>query len=434
MATCSMWRCVILLGINAASPIWGLQFRQGQFRFAGPIGKLSSGMSSGRRRRAEKLDTVCVKPLAAPSNDLYILTATRGEQRSLPGLLLLGAQLSASNASSAITWVVVVDAESTSAKFDEMISSRRWFNLKHVKVMTETGKLGSRGAKQRNRGLLWAADIWKRRNRTDSMMYFADDDNIYRPALFDHLSRFDTSCDIAVWSSDSFSDNQYPLNKGATYVQNRETAPGFPCTESGKILNFGPERKTGRLFELDYSEFAMSMQLVLPKRSVTPVLLRSQWQSGRSENRWLHALLNVSIDTPTSSVFSHLHVIDGSCNRTTCLHPLASKAEHPGPPSNASRRRPSKPAPAGANSASKAPSQRHPPSASQKHPPRTKRQPPLKKQAQPERSQVAPKSTPGTPKTDWRSRYVDTFEIYQQKQSERGNSHMIAVTPTSSRR
>ena len=191
---------------------------------------------------------------------MYVVTATRGDERSRSGLIRMGAIMlrSAAGRTRGITWVVVWDRCSGQHVADEQ--GRQLFSaigsvcdeppdrrllVRHVCHNASVPNAGSRGGVVRNDGVTVALRDWTARGRAFSWLYFADDDNHYHPLLFDklHAHRSAPGRQIAVWAAQTCSDNNRPASKSRSK---------FNCTADGQgLMDWG--HYTGRLFELDVS-------------------------------------------------------------------------------------------------------------------------------------------------------------------------------------
>ena len=191
---------------------------------------------------------------------VYVVTATRGDERSRSGLVRMGAIMlrSAAGRTRGITWVVVWDRCSGQHVADEQ--GRQLFSaigsvcdeppdrrllVRHVCHNASVPNAGSRGGVVRNDGVTVALRDWTARGRAFSWLYFADDDNHYHPLLFDklHAHRSAPGRQIAVWAAQTCSDNNRPASKSRSK---------FNCTADGQgLMDWG--HYTGRLFELDVS-------------------------------------------------------------------------------------------------------------------------------------------------------------------------------------
>ena len=189
------------------------------------------------------------------------------------------------------------------------------------------GTSGSRGALQRNLGFDKALSHWKAQQQPPSLLYMADDDNHYSPRLFDALHEHRTSQPVVTWAAQACSD---------TRTAWRLKMP-FRCTASRALSGWG-RRSTGRLFELDMSEFAFDMRELVGRQ----LRFRPSWGVSRGETRLLAELLhtrapkraapNATRPQKAAAMFPHFSVLPDNYSCGNVDHgglPLILKAMHP---------------------------------------------------------------------------------------------------------
>lgn len=274
---------------------------------------------------------------------LYVITPTRGDGRGLLGLSRLGLALAVARVQ--CRWFIIESRSKTAPELEMplrlLLSDVTQGGLVNATHLLKSGSAGSRGGLQKSHGLSHVYADWKARGQPPrALVFFADDDNWYRPAVFEHMAAWVAFVPLnapvlATWPSSEISEvgcvsvGAQPLRTTGTAVggtaatEARRFGHGFACTPSGTIRHF-QDRRTGRRFELDWSEFALPMWLLVPtsftqmawygRRDGRLMYLAKNWASGRSENRFLDAVLSVNHSAVNRSAVNH----SAPCERHEC--------------------------------------------------------------------------------------------------------------------
>ncbi|GAA6004436.1 uncharacterized protein JCM10292_007067 [Rhodotorula paludigena] len=119
---------------------------------------------------------------SATSTQLFLITPTKDTITRYPHLLVFAQLLIASPSASSLTWIVVEDANEPDTAVAALLAET---GLKHHYIAVPTRATGvHRGVEQRNAALDFLA-----KEGYEGVVYFADDDNAYRPALWSLLRR-----------------------------------------------------------------------------------------------------------------------------------------------------------------------------------------------------------------------------------------------------
>ena len=237
--------------------------------------------------------------------------------------------LSRAGRTGAITWIIIWDGCSDGSTRDPGLACGQVSPCLRAAVsLCRNGTSGSRGAQQRNSGFDKALSHWIAHQQPPSLLYMADDDNYYSPRLFDALHEHRASQPIVAWAAQACSDTR------TAWLKERYL---FECTASRVLSGWG-RRSTGRLFELDMSEFAIDMREFRGRQ----LRFRPSWGVGRGETRLLAELLhtrapelaspNATRPQKAAAVFPHLFVLPDHYSCGNVDHgglPLTLKAMHP---------------------------------------------------------------------------------------------------------
>ncbi|GAA6010517.1 hypothetical protein JCM10207_001342 [Rhodosporidiobolus poonsookiae] len=111
---------------------------------------------------------------------ILVVTPTRDDLTRYPSLLYMAHALAHSNSAKRITWIVLEDAPELDPSVAHLLKASA---LDHrYMTVRSTSKTAHRGIPQRNAAL----ELIKA-ERMHGLVYFADDDNAYRPSLWSHL-------------------------------------------------------------------------------------------------------------------------------------------------------------------------------------------------------------------------------------------------------
>ena len=236
---------------------------------------------------------------------LYVITPTRGDERGLLGLSRLGLALAVARVR--CRWFIIESRGKTETQLGQdghelpvrkalrllLSDVTKGVNATHL---IKPGSAGSRGGLQKSYGLSHVYTDWKARGQPPrALVYFADDDNWYRPAVFEHMAAWVAvvplnATVLTTWPSAEMSElgctsleSQPPQTHGTAAQEARRKGRGFVCTPWGTIRHF-QDRRTGRRFELDWSEFAVPMWLLVPT-----TFTRLAWYGRRCAPRSIHS-------------------------------------------------------------------------------------------------------------------------------------------------
>ncbi|GAA5985471.1 hypothetical protein JCM10908_006988 [Rhodotorula pacifica] len=111
---------------------------------------------------------------------LIVVTPTHDTLNRYAHVMSLAHGLATSSAKRSLVWVVVEDAADVDPAIDDLLATS---GIKyHYLASQSTGDSAHRGLKQRNAALDWIAA-----EGVEGTVYFADDDNAYRPGLWRRL-------------------------------------------------------------------------------------------------------------------------------------------------------------------------------------------------------------------------------------------------------
>ncbi|GAA5865287.1 hypothetical protein JCM8547_005044 [Rhodosporidiobolus lusitaniae] len=118
--------------------------------------------------------------LVSPRGRLFVVTPTRDDLTRYAHLLYTAHALAHSSSARSVEWVLLEDGEELDPSIAHLLKAS---GVKHHYVVAPSGlKSAHRGITQRNAAL----ELIKQTGR-EGVVYFADDDNAYRPSLWHHL-------------------------------------------------------------------------------------------------------------------------------------------------------------------------------------------------------------------------------------------------------
>ena len=140
----------------------------------------------------------------------------------------------------------------------------------HLNAATtlKTGRI--RGTNQRNEALHWLRTNFQFKQKR-GVVYFADDDNTYHPALFDEVS----ACESIDHLFPTVCFNQMRnIKRAGTWPVGIIAESDFEgcitnATDRTKIINFWSNWKPERKFPVDMAAFAVNLDIILQHPNAT---------------------------------------------------------------------------------------------------------------------------------------------------------------------